>query len=277
MSASNSHVVRLGTGLVLVLTGGCRRDIEPIRWQAIDDDAIVAEIENPTAPLTQQTLDALADSLFDDRRALLATHRVITAGLQAESDPDAGLAELPAEPEIPTETTGMSPAPEGPDVNIDLSGTSVFLRVGCPGPTDDELDPAFGHGTLRLDSASLSEQTLDNLLLEGDVLGQFMACQTPDGTIDGRAPLHYQLDPPLVIVDAELSHTERPDGLEDLQIDVPYVAALGWLFSQRPLDDGRTFTFAFSLDDTEPSIIVYGADGRFICDARTMMQPCVAD
>ena len=133
--------VVLGAALALA----CAPDVEPIRWDELDIDALREQLDNPTGEVTQASADEVAAEIVRNRAAYLAISDYLD---RVFLEPEAGRLE-PLEPL---------------DVGAQQAeGTSVFALFACPGEDPAATDVGFAHGTMRVDSPRLTRELVEAL------------------------------------------------------------------------------------------------------------------
>jgi hypothetical protein len=237
----------------LLLAGlACNGDIEPVTWAPLDIDGLEDDLENPTAPLNEATLAEIQATPIDEItliKGLLDVGRLIV--------------ETSGEGDMETETR---------DLNVNLSGTQVYIRIACPGPTETVPDPDFSFGSLTIYSAGLSKETLDTWGAQGDMLGVLEECIIGPYTLDGRMRMFYDTIRDLLAADFDLDwsragaagHLMLPAVDERDALDATDVRAQV-LFTTA---DGGTLVLEQNADIGLTQYLIRGADQEIVCDTN---------
>ncbi len=244
-------IARVATTLLCAIAAGCNGDIQAVSWSPLDIDGLEDDMASPTAPLNEATLDELLATPTDEIKliqGLLAVGRSIV--------------ETSGEGDMEVMTR---------DLDVNLSGTQVYIRIACPGPVELTPDPDFSFGTLTVYSASLSKETIDTWGAQGDMLGILEECIVGEYTLDGQMRMFYDVIRDLMGADFDLEwertgaagHLALPaiderDALteENARAQVLFTTeASGTLVLEQTPDLGLT------------QYRIRGADGELVCDS----------
>lgn len=251
---------RSALGLSLALAAmlfGCRPQLEPIRWQPLDIEALREAVAHPTG--------------FVDEAAANEVAYAVVAGHESYRALSGFLHQVFAEPE-PGASGDTGPVWVVPQA---LSGTSVYLLVACPGP---DLDPGqpFAHGSLRIDSPSLDADVVATWAIEGQVRLGFDGCRIGDLVFDGSGPFYHASEPfelgfapTLEVVD--LAAPELPP----IEIAEPLLwDPLDQVSAVFELESGETLVLDWRATDLE--LLLRGVNGALTCtivDAELVCEP----
>lgn len=248
---------RLVTSLFLcsMTVAACKRDVDPVQWDALDLEEMRDRMDEPTAAATQQNVNEVAEQFIRDREALEAVFQFIEDAFE----------------------TGDGGAGDGPAyIRPRLEGTNVFVKFSCLG--DDLAAPVldFSQGHLRLDSPSLSEEFAETFFVEGAFLLGFSECRLGRFEYAGDSPGHYVVEDLTLAIDfdwAWTNHDEETEGVFDYEVL--------WDIGQRfqlltQLGSGETMVVEWSL--LEVDFAIRGSDGEFACtiDPNSLEPICVA-
>ena len=229
----------------------CRPRVDIPEWEPLDVEALRFTIENPTARFAD-------DPDFAELRDGLT--RPSTA-----AELDAATAEL-----RDVLDQGAPPAMDGPSNGDDGkpgSGTSVFLKVACPGPDLDDPDRTFRFGHIRVDSPRLTRDVIENLSFEGDLLLSFVGCSSDGVTYDGTGPSSYLAgDTPQLATSLSLEVFDEAAGTTESFNRDAIFEPMRSRFVQ-PSDGGGTYTL--ELDASSGTTTLLAADGALQCMTAT--------
>lgn len=228
----------------LALPGlGCEPQLEPIRWQPLDVEALRREFSSPTGELTEANLNEVESVLNEQSGSVETLGTFVADRLVAENG----------------KLTGPWVMPRS------LTGTSVYALLACPG---SELDPGevdFAHGHIRLDSPTLTPEVVEALEFRGDLLLTFVECELNQLVVGGEARAH--LDASRALVVPELRVTPLAPSLSGREAVPPVIIehplALGESTVEvlLALSSGDTVVVEFADESTEAS----GVDGEVPC------------
>jgi hypothetical protein len=249
----------LRIGSIWLLTAAsmaCAPEVSVPEWDPIDMNELERQLAEPTGELAdvedvEQWLEALG--------AKVATVRSAGDALDVVKD-------------VLESGEGPPPVPEGSDGRAP-SGTSVYLKIACPGEDPEDPDLSFDSGMIRVDSPRLSEEVLENLHVQGDLLFTFVECVAIDVSFDGEVRAFYEKgDSPRLALDPELEAEELLTGAVQRFTGVALLETDWVQFAYTPEPD-QTITVGFVPGLTDV-VEVKAADGTYECDLLTL-EPCV--
>ncbi|GEM_PF-6700871 len=247
----------LSLALWLALGGlACVPELEPIRWEAIDIEALRDAVASPTGIVDEQSTQEIADSLVRDNDAYQVLAQYIRAVFSATASPD-----------------GPGPRWLIPQA---LGGTSIYALVACPGTELDGGEFSFANGFMQIDSPTLTAELVSSFEVSGDLLLSFVGCRIGELVFDGGAPAHYVSDP------IEIGVIPRDLRYELLGSDEPYTIEQPLLWSESDqlsllftLDSGETLALDWQGDGDELDAELRGANGSLICSLLESGLSCV--
>jgi hypothetical protein len=244
------------TVLLFAVAVGCNGDIEPVTWAPMDIDGLEDDMASPTAPLNADTLAEIQATPIDEIKliqGLLQVGRLIV--------------ETSGEGDMETETR---------DLDVNLTGTQVYIRIACPGPEGMTPDPDFSFGSLTIYSAGLSQDVIDTWGAQGDMLGILEECIIGPYTLDGRMRMFYDTIRDLLAADFDvdwartgaaghllLPAIDERDALDetDVRAQVLFTTA-----------DGGTLVLEQNADLGVTEYLIRGADQQIVCDSTAVPQ-----
>ena len=170
----------------------CGGKPEPVRWNELDFEAMVADMANPTGTVTNENVLEIAEAFTDNAEAIILLGKILDrmfpTGVEDALVDSGGAPLAPGGDELVDLVweTPASAAEDGDEFSLDLEGTSVFVKLACWGPEPLDPDLSFRHGYIRVDGPGLSEEVIENLEYTGDFLLSFRRCRFPTGTLAGR-------------------------------------------------------------------------------------------
>ena len=236
----------------LVLALGCTPELEPIRWQPIDIDALRQAIAEPTG--------------FVDE----ASANEVAAAIVQRNEPYRVLAEYLHGVFMGAEAGEVGPPWLVPQA---LAGTSVYVMVACPGPLDDFAEP-FAHGSMRIDSPTLDAEVISTFAVRGQLRLSFTACEIDEYVFEGTARAFHDSDP------HELGLTPELDVAWLAQPDQPYTLrepvlldAAGRVSALFELSSGETLALDWYV--TQVELHLRGRNGELLCTIVDSSLDCV--
>lgn len=220
---------------------GCKREVEPARWNAIDLEALRDSIDAPTGTVDEDSVSEIARDFVRAELPLDALLGLIEdVFTMSEQDGGVHAWRMPR-----------------------LEGTNVFVEVSCPGPALSEPVLDFSEGRLRVDSPSLSEEYAETFHIEGDFLLSLDACRVDAFRYEGQSPGHYVVESRTLALDFAWEWEDLED---DGQGNVG--SQVLWEIGQRvsllyTLDDGDTVVIEWTRSEAEFEI--RGRNGSFAC------------
>lgn len=238
--------------VVMALALGCTPELEPIRWQPIDIDALREAIANPTGTVDEAGADQVAAAIVQRHEP----YRVLANYLhEVFIDDEAGTAD-------PVRVLPQA-----------LEGTSVYVLVACPGPVGSTRSP-FSHGSMRIDSPTLDAEMISSLDFGGQLRLSFTACEIEDLVFAGVARAYHGSDPAELGVVPQLTVARRDQAdavyrlLEPVLWDAP--DRFSALFE---LSSGETL--ALDWYATHPELRLRGNNGALVCEIVGAELECV--
>jgi hypothetical protein len=238
--------------LLLGLVLGCTPELEPIRWEQVDVDALREAIANPTGLVDERNTDEVAGTIVQRE----APYRVLSSYLQAVF---AG-----AQPDRAAPVWVVPQA---------LDGTSVYVLVACPGPRDAEAAP-FRYGSMRIDSPTLDDDVISTLGIRGQLRLSFAACEVDDFTFEGIAPAFHDSDPQEFgfVPNLEVMRSDAPGSIYQLREPIFWGAAdrISALFE---LSSGETLVLDWYAGGS--ALRLRGRNGELNCAVADQSLECV--
>jgi hypothetical protein len=243
--------------LLGLLVVACNGDTKAITWAPLDIEQLEEDVESPTAALDEANLAELFETPVEEVqlvKGLLGISRLLidTAG----------------EGDMESITR---------DLDVNLEGTQVYLRIACTGPIDVIPDPEFRYGSLTVYSAGLSQAVIDTWGAQGDMLGVLEGCVIGRYTLDGRMRMYYDTIRNLLGVDFEIEWSREGGSgnftlpATDQRDPLDETAGRGRVLFTTEAGETLVIEQNFDLGPTE--YIVRGADDEVVCDSA-VEPPC---
>ncbi|HSC89834.1 MAG TPA: hypothetical protein VLC09_21305 [Polyangiaceae bacterium] len=164
---------------------GCQPEVSHLSWNSLDQEEIDRALDEPTGTLPLREEPEILREVEARLPALLDASRFLSTVMQVaidvgSSDANARMDELP-------EVT------EGPKSADQTWGTSLYLRIACPGDFESPVTD-FSRGEVRLDSPSLTTLDLRELRSGGEFLLSFGECRFGKTQLDAQIPGRYLLN-----------------------------------------------------------------------------------
>jgi hypothetical protein len=241
---------RVRTAMLGLAAIACNGDIQAVSWAPLDIDQLEDDMASPTAPLNDAAIAELQATPEDEItviRGLLQVGRLIV--------------ETSGEGDMETETR---------DLDVNLSGTQVYIRIACPGPEGTTPDSEFRFGSLTFYSPGLSKTTIDTWGAQGDMLGVLEGCIVGQYTLDGEMRMFYDTIRDLLAAEFDIDwaragaagHFTLPaiddrDAVDDTDVRAQV------LFT---LESGETLLLESNPDLGLTEYLIRGVDGEIVCD-----------
>jgi hypothetical protein len=225
---------------LLGLLLGCTPELEPIRWDSIDVEALRDAIAHPTDTVDEASANEVAAAIVSSHEA----RRVLADYLHSVF------------------TNSESPPRVVPQA---LSGTSAYVLVACPGPLDSEPAP-FTHGSMRIDAPILDVEVLSSLEIPGQLRTSFTACEIADYVFEGVARVFHGRDPYELALLPELEF-----GADELR--EPMLATVERVSALFELSSGETLVLDWYA--TQVELHLRGRNGEMLCTIEGGSFHCV--
>jgi hypothetical protein len=225
-----------------VLALGCTPELEPIRWEAIDVEALREAIAQPTGDVDEATSNEVGAAIVQRHEA----QRVLAEYLHSVF--------------VGAESGDQQPPHVAPQA---LDGTSVYLLVACPGPLGDYEQP-FAHGSMRVDSPTLDAEVLSTLFVRGQLRSSFSDCRIDEYVFDGVARIFIDTEPSELgfVPELEVVRLRTPDEPYELREAMLWDAA-GRVSALFELRSGKTLVLDWHVH--EPELRLRGRNGELLC------------
>jgi hypothetical protein len=187
--------------IAMVLLGACSPEPSSVRWRPIDLEALDEALAAPTADVTPRTTREVAAAFAREEVLLGLTIGFVRRVLTREEGR-----------EVSTSTWRRGSAVPRVLEDEALSATSVYVRASCPGPDPSNPDVDFAYGQLRIDSAQLTREALEDYTIEGDLFLQFEACRMSSLELDGTMAAYYDPDAIELALAPDLQVEDRVTG-----------------------------------------------------------------
>jgi len=241
MSAYHSFRATTAFLLTLCLSTGCTPGFSPISWDDLNYDEMTEKLNNPTGMVDVDNMSQVSNEVLAVTAATYSfndTINVALASLGGESGRREG---------------GLVGTKHGA-----LEGTNIFVKVACPGTDLNDPSYDFSNGYVRLDSPTLSEESITS----GGVLVSFHDCVVGDVYLDGECAAYYSTDPFTFAMDLNLHLTygdlDLNTSAQVMYDDLIFRAAVS-------LNNETTVTVEADLAAAVGSFTVSGANGTFSC------------
>ena len=253
----------------------CEPEVDYLTWTPVDRQRVQSALLKPTANVDVALLPDF-QAFLEQVRWQIVEQQMISAQLidglwelsaeQPPSNPDTDY--FLESQSVPAQSVPVPHAaePGGTIEETSSNGTSLFLRVACPGPSIDFSDRGFDQGEIRIDSTELTAFSDFEFLNGSDLLLQFLDCQTPTGTINASAA-GWVSDSPVARIVMDLSTL----GLElgGIQITAADFRATS---THMLVDVSNVGTFRLTVtvsDHGDVSLLIIAADGIVRCVYQT--------
>ncbi len=228
-------MVRTCAPSLLLMLASCSPQLEPIRWEGQDVEALREAIAEPTGVVDRASIRELAGNVARSADAYwsIARHlrEVFLTAPSERSEPAWVIAQA-------------------------RGGTSVYLLVACPGDGDA---PPFSAGSFRVDSPTLSAELVSTFEVRGELLLSFEDCQVGRSTFDGSAWVDRELDELAVVPELTVNFDEHV-----IELDRAFLwDTRGELQLLYELDSGETIIVEWSRPDR--ALRLRGANGSRGC------------
>lgn len=241
MNTFTRHILVIGTALCAGAPA-CMQESDVVRWEPVDAPEIRSQLAFPTANVDASTIEEVQAQVLEDRLPLAQTLDLLDFGFDrahqnAMSD-------------------GEDPLEDAPE----LGSVQLFALVACPG-MEVGPDPEFVHGTVRIETPSVSDVDLDEWSVEGDALAIFEECGVDGTLMTGIAPLYREGDHAVVALPS-LSVTP-PNGRKSFEFDTPFIGDATRAEALYELADGSTL--AVTVPRQADALVLRGRNGSFSC------------
>jgi hypothetical protein len=241
-------MTRVGVPALLLLLAGCSPQLEPIRWQGVDIDALREAIANPTGVVDETSANEVADEIVISADA----YQAVSSYLH-----DVFLTE-PGE--------HLAPAWVLPQA---LDGTSIYLLVACPGDGDA---PPFSAGSIRIDSPTLTAEVVSTFDVRGQLLLSFEGCEIGPATFDGSSRVYRDLELGEFAVEPDIDVAFED---QTITLDRPILWDVGGeVHVLYELDSGDTLVLEWASAELE--LRLRGVNGSLVCTAGLDELECMA-
>jgi hypothetical protein len=226
---------------LLGLALGCTPELQPVRWQPIDIEALRDAIAHPTGIVDEASANEVAAAIVASHEA----RRVLAEFLHlvfVDSELRAG-----APPWVESQA---------------LAGTSVYVLVACPGPLAGDAAP-FTHGSMRVDAPILDVDVISTLAIPGQLHASLVGCEIADYVFEGVARAFHDSEPGELAMVPELrSWSMRwPDEVHELR--EPMLATHERVSALFELSSGETLVLDWYA--TQIELHLRGRNGEMIC------------
>lgn len=232
---------------MLATNGSCAKP-ETVEWTSIDVDALRSELDEPTAPLTEETLDELRSAPKENVLLWLALDSLLDV--------------------FPVATTTAAPTPT--ETSLDLEGTNVYIKFACPGAEQTVPDPDFQYGFLQFYSPTLSEENIEAFAVQGDLYGVAEDCTIGRFDIAGSMRFFISTLPPTRAIVPDLEFEYRGEVPSEGALTVPMLEENAIQRTLLFVEEG-TLTLENSTDPMDTAFVLHGSTGEHRCDL--LMEP----